>query len=120
LHAGPWCSERGFIAIASQFGRYGYRRIAALLREAGCAAKVQRVEKVWRREGLKVPQKQPKKCRLRLNDGCCISLRPECLNHVWSCDFVEARIHDGRKFRMLNLNDEFNRECLAIRIDRRL
>jgi transposase InsO family protein len=108
------------IALASQFGRYGYRRITALLREAGWAVNVKRVERIWRREGLKVPQKQPKKGRLWLNDGSCIRLRPARPNHVWSYDFVEARTHDGRKFRMLNLIDEFTRECLAIRIDRRL
>ena len=98
------------IALASQYGRYGYRRITALLRNAGWAVNVKRVERIWRREGLKVPQKQPKKARLWLNDGSCIRLRPERLNHVWSYDFVEARTHDGRKFRMLNLIDEFTRE----------
>ena len=102
------------IALASQYGRYGYRRITALLREAGWAVNVKRVERIWRREGLKVPQKQPKKGRLWLNDGSCIRLRPERSNHVWSYDFVEARTHDGRKFRMLNLTDKFSRECLAI------
>ena len=81
---------------------------------------MKRVERIWRREGLKVPQKQPKKARLWLNDGSCIRLRPERLNHVWSYDFVEARTHDGRKFRMLNLIDEFTRECLAIRVSRKL
>ena len=108
------------IALASQYGRYGYRRITALLREAGWAVNVKRVERIWRREGLKVPQKQPKKSRLWLNDGSCIRLRPERPNHVWSYDFVESRTHDGRKFRMLNLIDEFTRECLAIRVDRKL
>jgi putative transposase len=108
------------IALASQYGRYGYRRITALLREAGWAVNVKRVERIWRREGLKVPQKQPKKSRLWLNDGSCIRLRPERPNHVWSYDFVESRTHDGRKFRMLNLIDEFTRECLAIRIGRKL
>ena len=108
------------IALASQYGRYGYRRITALLREAGWAVNVKRVERIWRLEGLKVPQKQPKRGRLWLNDGSCIRLRPERPNHVWSYDFVESRTHDGRKFRMLNLIDEFSRECLAIRIDRRL
>ncbi len=108
------------IALASQYGRYGYRRIAALLRDAGWAVNVKRVERIWRREGLKVPHKQPKKGRLWLNDGSCIRLRPERPNHVWSYDFVESRTHDGRKFRMLNVIDEFTRECLAIRIDRRL
>jgi len=108
------------LALASQYGRYGYRRITALLRETGWAVNVKRVERIWRLEGLKVPQKQPQKGRLWLNDGSCIRLRPERPNHVWSYDFVESRTHDGRKFRMLNLIDEFTRECLAIRIDRRL
>ena len=79
------------VALASQYGRYGYRRIAALLRDAGWAVNVKRVERIWRREGLKVPQKQPKKGRLWLNDGSCIRLRPERPNHVWSYDFVESR-----------------------------
>lgn len=108
------------IALASQYGRYGYRRIAAMLREAGWVVNAKRVERIWRREGLKVPQKQPKKGRLWLNDGSCIRLRPEHPNHVWSYDFVEGRTHDGRKFRMLNIVDEFTRECLAIRVDRKL
>ncbi|PJN92753.1 IS3 family transposase, partial [Amaricoccus sp. HAR-UPW-R2A-40] len=73
-----------------------------------------------RLEGLKVPGRQPKKGRLWLNDGSCIRLRPERPNHVWSYDFVEDRTHDGQKCRMLNLIDEFTRECLAIRIDRKL
>jgi len=108
------------IALASQYGRYGYRRITALLREAGWAVNVKRVEGIWRREGLKVPQKQPKKGRHWLNDGSCVRLRPERPNHVWSYDLVEARTHDGRKLRMLVLVDEFTRECLAIRVDGRL
>jgi putative transposase len=108
------------IALALQYGRYGYRRITALLREAGWRVNKKRVERIWRREGLKVPQKQPKKGRLWLNDGSCIRLRPEHPNHVWSYDFVEDRTHDGRKFRMLNVIDEFTRECLAIRVNRNL
>jgi transposase InsO family protein len=108
------------IALATRYGRYGYRRITALLREAGWRVNKQRVERIWRQEGLKVPQKQPKKGRLWLNDGSCIRLRPEYPNHVWSYDFVEDRTHDGRKFRMLNIIDEFTRECLAIRVNRKL
>jgi transposase InsO family protein len=81
---------------------------------------LKRVERIWRREGLKVPAKQPKRSRLWLNDGSCIRLRPEHPNHVWSYDFVEARTHDGRKVRMLNIIDEFTRECLAIRVARKL
>ena len=118
--AGEDALTADIVALASQYGRYGYRRIAAMLRDAGWAVNVKRVERIWRREGLKVPQKQPKRGRLWLNDGSCIRLRPECANDVWSYDFVESRTHDGRKFRMLNVLDEFTRECLAIRIDRRL
>ena len=86
------------VALATRYGRYGYRRITALLREAGWAVNRKRVERIWRREGLKVPAKQPKKGRLWLNDGSCIRLRPEHPNHVWSYDFVEDRTHDGRRY----------------------
>ena len=108
------------IELAGQYGRYGYRRITALLRDAGWLVNVKRVERIWRQEGLKVPARQPKKGRFWLNDRSCVRLRPERANHVWSYDFVEGRTHDGRKFRMLNVIDKFTRECLAIRIDRKL
>ncbi|MGB2932487.1 MAG: IS3 family transposase [Methyloceanibacter sp.] len=108
------------IELAGLYGRYGYRKIAALLRNAGWLVNNKRVERIWRREGLKVPAKQPKRGRLWLNDGSCIRLRPEYRNHVWSYDFVEDRTHDGRKYRMLNVVDEFTHECLAIRVSRKL
>jgi putative transposase len=108
------------IELARQYGRYGYRRIAALLRDAGWQVNDKRVERLWRREGLKVPAKQPKKGRLWLNDGSCVRLRPEYRNHVWSYDFVHCRTDDGRAFRTLNILDEYSRECLAIRVKRKL
>ena len=108
------------IELARQYGRYGYRRITALLRRAGWTVNKKRVERIWRREGLKVPAKQPKRGRLWLNDGSCIRLRPERPNHVWSYDFVADRTHDGKAFRMLCVIDEFSRESLAIRVARRL
>ena len=108
------------VALATEYGRYGYRRITAMLRAAGWAVNLKRVERNWRQEGLKVPGNQSKKGRLWLNDGSCVRLRPERPNHVWSYDFVEDRTHNGRKFRVLNVIDEFTRECLAIRVDRRL
>ena len=108
------------IALAQTYGRYGYRRITALLGQAGWSVNAKRVQRIWRREGLKVPQKQPKRGRLWLNDGSCVRLRAERSNHVWSYDFVEDRTHDGRKFRMLCVIDEFTREALAIRVKRRL
>jgi transposase InsO family protein len=78
------------------------------------------VQRIWRREGLKVPKKQKPRSRLWLNDGSCIRLRPERRNHVWSYDFVEAQTHDGRRVRLMTLIDEFTRECLAIRVARRI
>ena len=108
------------IELTRQYGRYGYRRVAALLRDAGWQVNDKRVERLWRREGLKVPMKQPKKGRLWLNDGSCVRLRPEYRNHVWSYDFVHHRTEDGRAFRALNILDEYSRERLAIRVKRKL
>ena len=108
------------IELATTYGRYGYRRITALLRQSGWAVNKKRIERIWRREGLKVPRRQPKKGRLWLNDGSCIRLKPERVNHVWAYDFVEDQTHEGRKFRMLCVVDEFSREALAIRVKRRL
>jgi transposase InsO family protein len=121
---GPDDEERltaDLVELARQYGRYGYRKIAELLRTtAGWVVNDKRVERIWRREGLKVPAKQPKRSRLWLADGSCLRLRAERPNHVWSYDFVEDRTHEGRKYRMLNIIDEFTHECLAIRIDRKL
>ena len=108
------------IEMASSYGRYGYRRITALLRREGFGVNHKRVEMIWRREGLKVPEKQPKRGRLWLNDGSCVRLRPEHKDHVWSYDFVLARICDGRAFRVLTMLDEFTRECLAMLVNRRI
>lgn len=108
------------VALAEKYGRYGYRKISALLKAAGWFVNDKRVERIWRREGLKVPAKQPKRGRIWDNDGSCVRLRPKHRNHVWSYDFVEARTHDGRKIRMLNVVDEFTHECLAIRVARKL
>ena len=105
---------------ARQYGRYGYRRITALLRAEGWRCNHKRVERIWRREGLKVPRRQPKRGRLWLNDGSCVRLRPERPNQVWAYDFVEDRSRDGRKFRLLCVVDEFSREALAIRVARKL
>jgi transposase InsO family protein len=108
------------IELARQYGRYGYRKIAELLRRAGWLVNDKRVERIWRREGLKVPARQLKRARLWLADGSCIRLRAERPNHVWSYDFVEERTHDRCKIRLLNVIDEFTHECLAIRVARRL
>lgn len=106
------------IDLASEFGRYGYRQVTNLLNNEGWKVGKDAVYTVWREEGLQVPQKQPKKGRLWLTDGSCIRLRPEHPNHVWSYDFVQDRTHDGRPFKILNIIDEFTRECLASLVQR--
>lgn len=108
------------IALAKQYGRYGYPRITALLRAEGWPVNHKRVERIWRQEGLKVPRKQPKRGRLWLYDGSCVRHRPEHANHVWAYDFVHDRTHDGRTVRMLTVVDEYTRECLAIEVARKL
>ena len=106
--------------MASRYGRYGYRRVTALLRMEGWDVNHKRVERIWRREGLKVPAKQPKRGRLWLNDGSCVRLRPQGPNHVWAYDFVLVRTQDSRAVRLLTVIDEYTRECLAIRADRQI
>ncbi len=108
------------IELACVYGRYGTPRITAMLRHDDWQVNHKRVERIWRQEGLKVPRKQPKRGRLWMNDGSCVRLRPQHKDHVWAYDFVTARTHDGRPFRMLTLVDEYTRECLAIDVARRL
>ena len=108
------------IELATRYGRYGYRRVTALLNQNPNEGPVnhKRVERIWRMEGLKVPKKQPKRRRLWLNDGSCIRLRPEHKNHVWSYDFVMGWTENGRRFRILAIIDEYTRECLAMLVAR--
>jgi transposase InsO family protein len=108
------------VALASQFGRYGYRRITAMLRNEGWQVNHKRVERIWRQEGLKVPQKQPKRRRLWLTDGSCIRLRPERRDHVWSYDMAMIRTTDSRLIRILAIIDEYTRECLSLYVARRI
>jgi putative transposase len=108
------------IELASKYGRYGYRRITALLNNRAWRVNHKRVERIWRREGLKVPKKQPKRGRLWLNDGSCIRLRPEHKDHVWSYDFMIGRTTDGKPFKILNIIDEYTRECLVTLVNRKI
>ena len=107
------------LQLAGEYGRYGYRRITALLRREGWRVNHKRVERIWRQEGLKVPKKQPRRGRLWLNDGSCLRLRPCWQDHVWAYDFVADRTHDGRPLKILTVVDEYTRECLAIDVERR-
>ena len=115
----PLLVER-IVELATRYGRYGYRRITALLRREGWRVNHKRVERIWRREGLKVPQRQPKRGRLWLNDGSCIRKRPAYRHHVWSYDFIHERTHDGRPLRLLTVIDEYSREALAIVVARKM
>lgn len=108
------------LAIAEEFGRYGYRKVTDMMNEEGWKIGYDRVYRIWREEGLKVPQKQPKRGRLWLADGSCIRLRPQHRNHVWSYDFVADRTHDGKPIKIFNVIDEFSRECLASVVMRRI
>lgn len=108
------------IELAAVYGRYGTPRINALLRHEGWHVNHKRVERIWRRAGLKVPGRQPKRGRLWLNDGSCVRLRPAHKDHVWAYDFVSARTHDGLPLRLLVIVDEFTRECLSIDVARHL
>ncbi len=108
------------VELASKYGRYGYKRITALLNRDGWSVNHKRVYRIWREEGLKVPAKQPKRGRLWFNNGSCIRKRSEYKNHVWSYDFVFDRTQAGKAIRMLTVIDEYTRECLAIKIKHKL
>ena len=108
------------VELASRYGRYGYRRVTAMLQRDGWRVNHKRVERIWRLEGLKVPARQPKRGRLWLTDGSCVRLRPQRRNHVWAYDFVALRTRDGRPVRLLTVVDEYTRECLAIEVGRSL
>ena len=97
--------------MAAKYGRFGYRRVTALLWQEGWQISQSRVERIWKQEGLKVPQKQPKLGRLWLNNGSCVRLRPLHRNHFWSWDFVMDRADDGRAIKILTLIDECTREA---------
>jgi len=115
----PVLVER-IVELATDYGCYGYRRVTALLRREGWRVNHKRVERIWRQEGLKVPHKQPKRSRLWLNDGSCVRHRPRYRNHVWPYDFMHERTHDGRALRLLTVIDEYTRECVAIKVERKL
>ena len=118
--AGESALTHAILELANLYGRYGYRTVTGLLQQQGWAVQHGRVWRIWQAEGLKVPIKQKPRGRLFLNDGSCIRLRPQYKNHVWSYDFVSCQTHDGRKFRVLVILDEFSRECLALVVARNI
>lgn len=105
---------KAIIELAANYGRYGYRRILAMLKELGFKhVNHKRVERIWREQGLKVPRKQPKKRRIWMKDGSCVRMRADHSNHVWSYDFVEDCLENKRKIRWLNIIDEYDRRLIA-------
>ena len=108
------------VYFAKLYGRYGYRKVTGLLNIEGWAVGKDRVYSIWREEGLQVPQKMPKRGRLWFNDGSCIRQRPLYPNHVWSYDFVMDRTHDGRPIKILNIIDEYTKECLVSHAARKI
>jgi putative transposase len=108
------------IRLAKQYGRYGYRKIAELLRIEGWKINHKKVEKLWREEELQLPQRHKKKKRLYHKDCSIIRLRPQYPNQRWSLDFVSDVLNDGRRFRILNVIDDFTRKCLATVADNSL
>lgn len=100
------------LELVCNYGRYGYRRIHALLQQNQIFISLHRTKRIWQEQGLKVPQKKSKKRRLWLNDSTCIRLRPEYVNQVWSYDFAEDRLSNGKRLRWLNIMDEYSRRCL--------
>jgi putative transposase len=112
--------RKRIIGLASEYGRYGYRIVWRMMVNEGYQINHKRVYRIWREEGLKKPKKQPKRARLWLADGSTIRLRPQRQHHVWSYDFVSDQTYNGRKFRVLNIIDEYTRECLACYVARRI
>ena len=110
------------ITLARRFGRYGSRRITALLRAEGWRVNHKRVERLWRQEGPRVPRKPRKprrRRRLWATDGACTRRRAERPNPVWSDDCVRERTHDGRPLRVRTSVDEHTRACRSIAVARR-
>jgi transposase InsO family protein len=98
--------------------RFGYRRIAALLRKEFWRASATRIYRLWRREGLKVPQKKRKRRRLGKSENGCHRRRAEHKDHVWCWDFVFDHTTSGSTLKWLSIVDEYTRECLALKVDR--
>jgi putative transposase len=106
------------LALVGVHPRYGYRRIWALLRQAGWTVNRKRVYRLWRQEGLKVPQKQHKKRRLGHSANSCVRRKAEHQDHVWTWDFIHDRTINGRPLKWLSIVDEYTRECLALEVAR--
>jgi len=106
------------LELAREHPRYGYRRIAALLRREEWQASDNRIHRLWRKEGLKVPQKKRKKRSLGKSENGCHRRKAEHKDHVWAWDFIFDRTTNGSSLKWLSIVDEYTRECLALKVDR--
>jgi len=106
--------------LVRQHPRFGYRRITAMLKREGFDAGLDRVYRLWRREGLKVPKKPTKKRRLGSSANGCVRQRVERRNQVWAWDFIFDRTSNGTSLKWLSVVDEFTRECLCLKVSRRM
>jgi len=108
------------IRLAKQYGRYGYRKIAALLRIEDWQVNPKKVERLWREEGLQIPQRHRKRKRLYHKDSSVIRLCPRYQNHIWSIDFVHNKLASGQPYKMLTVLDEYTREALCVAVKSRM
>lgn len=108
------------LELVRRHPRFGYRRIWALLRAEGWRINRKRIHRLWRREGLKVPNKKRKKRRLGSSVNGCVRQRALHKDHVWAWDFIHDRTTDGKALKWLTLVDEFTRECLVLVVGRSL
>ena len=98
--------------------RFGYRRIAVLLKREGWRANFKRIYRLWRQEGLKVPRKKRKRRSLGVSENACHCRRAARKDHVWTWDFVFDRTASGSALKWLSIVDEFTRECLTLKVAR--
>lgn len=108
------------IRLAKKYGRYGYRKIAELLRIEGWKVNHKKVERLWREEGLQIPRRHKKRKRLYHKDSSIIRLRPQFPNHVWSIDFVHDKLSNGSSYKMLTVLDEYSRQALCVEVKARM
>ena len=104
------------IRLAKMYGRYGYRKIAQLLRISGWKVNHKKVERIWREEGLQLPERHKRKRRLYNKDSSIIRMRPNGPNHVWAVDFVHDKLSNNRPYKMLTVVDEYTRQALAVHV----
>lgn len=104
------------IRLAKRYGRYGYRKITELLRVEGWCVNHKKIERLWREEGLKLPERHKKRRRLYHKDSSVNRLRPTHPNHVWAIDFVHDKLSNGRSYKMLTVLDEYTRQALCVEV----